>query len=157
MIVQFLFQKQIKKRKIKKVIHCSRLYQDYSYIDRKIFFLISSLFISRRKCKLIFVCKLFVRCVNLFLSLQFKIFLFVIWMNFEKFVVINYLVMSKEMFYLINRRRRRNSWLLKTLLKSNLKRLKDWQRDEVRSRTLTEVLIIINWSMIFNDQETIIN
>ena len=100
-------------------------------------FLISSLFISRRKCKLIFICKLFVRCVDLLLSLQFRIFFLVIWMNFEKLVVINYFVVSKEMIRLINRRRRRNSWSLRALLKSNWKKLKDWQRDEVRSKTLT--------------------
>ena len=121
------------------------------------FFLISSFFILQRKCKLIFVYKLFVRCVDLLLSLWFKIFFFMIWMNFEKFVVINYFVVSKEMLYLINYCCRQNNWSLKTLLKSNLKRLKDWQRDEVRSKTLTKILIVINWSMIFNDQETIIN
>ena len=121
------------------------------------FFLILSLFIFRRKCRLIFVCKLFVRCADLFLLLQFKILFFMIWMSFEKFVVINYFVVSKTMFRLINRRRRRNNWSLKTLLESNLKRLKDWQRDEVRNKTLTKVFIVINWSMIFNDQETIIN
>ena len=67
-----------------------------------------------------------------------------IWMSFEKFVIINYFVVSKEMFRLINRRRRRNNWSLKILLKNNLKRLKDWQRDEVRNKTLTKVFIIIN-------------
>ena len=121
------------------------------------FFLISSLFIFRRKCRSIFICKLFVRCADLLLSLRFRIFLLVIWMNFEKLVVISYFVVSKKMFRLINRRRRWNSWSLRVLLRSNLKRLKNWQRDEVRSRTLAKVLIAINWSMIFSDQETIIN
>ena len=121
------------------------------------FFLISSLFISRKKCRLIFVCKLFVRCVDLLLSLRLRIFLFVTWVNFEKLVVISYFVVSKEMLRLINRRRRRNNWSLRTLLRSNLKRLEDWKRDEVQSRTLAGVLIVINWSMIFSGQGTIIN
>ena len=143
--VQFLLRKQTKTRTIKRIIHRSRLYQDHSYIDRKMSFLISSLFIFRRKCKSIFVCKFFARCVDLSLSLQFKIFLFVIWMCFEKLVVINYFVVSKEMICLINRRRRRNSWSLKILLKNNWERLKDWQRDEVQSRTLTKCsLSLIN-------------
>ena len=119
--------------------------------------LISSLFIFQKKCKSIFVCKLFVRCANLLLLLQFKVFLFMIWVNFEKLVVINYFVVSKKMFCLINRCRRRNNWSLKILLKNNWKRLKNWQRDEIRNRTLTRILIVINWSMIFNDQKTIIN
>ena len=157
LIVQFLLRKQTKKKRIKKIIHCSCLYQDHSYINRRMSLLISSFFIFRRKCKSIFVCKLFVQCDNLLLSLQFRIFFLVIWMSFEKFVIINYFVVSKEMLRLINRRRRRNNWLLKVLLRSNWKRLKDWQRDEVRSRTLARILIAINWSMIFNDQETIIN
>ena len=144
LIIQFLFWKQAKKKTIKKIIHRSRLYQNHLYIDRRILFLISSFFIFRKKYKLILVCKLFVRCADLFLSLQFKVFLFVIWINFEKFIVINYFVMLKEMFRLINRRRRRNSWSLKTLLRNNWKRLKNWQRDEVRSKTLTKILIVIN-------------
>ena len=119
--------------------------------------LILSFFIFRRKCKSIFVCKLFVQCDDLLLSLQFKVFFLVIWMSFEKFVVINYLVVLKKMLRLINRRCRRNSWSLRILLKSNWKRLKNWQRDEVRSKTLTRILIAINWSVIFSDQETIIN
>ena len=157
MIIQFLLQKQAKKRTIKRIIHRSRLYQDHSYINRKMLFLNSSFFIFRKKCKSIFVCKLFVQCAYLLLSLQFKVFLFVIWMSFEKLVVINYFVVLKEMFRLINRRRRRNNWSLKVLLRNNWKRLKNWQRDEVRNKTLTRIFIVINWSMIFNDQRTIIN
>ena len=157
LIVQFLLRRQTKKRRIKKIIHRSRLYQDHFYINRKMSLLISSLFIFRRKCRLILVCKFFVRCADLLLSLRFRIFFLVIWMSFEKFVVISYLAVSKEMFRLINRRRRRNSWSLRALLRSNWERLKDWQCDEVRSRTLTRILIVINWSMIFNDQGTIIN
>ena len=157
LIIQFLFRRQTKKRRIKRITHRSRLYQDHSYIDRKMFFLISSFFISRRKCRLILVCKLFVRCVDLLLSLRLRVFFLVIWVSFEKLVVINYLVVSKEMFRLIDRHRRRNNWPLRILLRSNLKRLKGWQRDEVRSKTLAGVLIVINWSMIFSDQETIIN
>ena len=121
------------------------------------FFLILSFFIFWRKCRSIFVCKLFVRCVDLRLSLRFRIFFLVIWMSFEKLVVINYFVVSKKMFRLINCRRRWNNWSLKILLRSNLKRLKDWQCDEVRNKTLTKVFIVINWSVIFSDQETIIN
>ena len=157
LIVQFFLRKQTKKRKIKRIIHCSRLYQDHFYINRKMFFLISLFFIFQRKCRSIFVYKLFVRCVDLFLLLQFKVHFLVIWVSFEKLVVINYFVVSKKMFCLINCRRRRNNWSLKVLLKSNLKRLKDWQRDEIRNKTLTKVFIVINWSMIFSDQETIIN
>ena len=155
--VQFFLWKQAKKRAIRKIIHRNRLYQDHLYISRKMSLLISSSFIFRKKCKLIFICKLFVRCVDLLLSLQFKVFFLVIWVSFEKLVVINYFVMSKEMFCLIDRRRRRNSWSLRILLRSNWERLKNWQRDEVRSRTLARILIVINWSMIFNDQGTIIN
>ena len=117
--VQFLFRKQAKTKTIRKITHRNCLYQDHFYINQKILFLISSLFIFRRKCKLIFVCKLFARCADLFLSLQFKIFLFMIWVCFEKLVVINYFVVSKKMICLINRRRRRNSWSLKVLLRSN--------------------------------------
>ena len=107
--IWFLFQKQIKIKTIKKIIHRNRLYQNCFYIDLKMSFLILSLFIFWRKCKSIFVYKLFVRCVDLFLSLQFKIFILVIWINFEKFVVINYLVILKKTICLINCRRRRNN------------------------------------------------
>ena len=117
--IQFLFRKQAKKKTIKKIIHRSRLYQNYFYIDRRMSLLISLFFILWKKCKSILVCKLFVQCVDLFLSLQFKVLFLVIWINFEKLIVINYFVMSKRMFRLINRRRRWNSWSLKALLKNN--------------------------------------
>ena len=123
--VQFLFRKQAKIKTIRKIIHRSRLYQDHFYIDQRISLLISSLFISRRKCKSIFVCKLFARCVDLFLSLQFKVFFLMIWVCCEKFVVINYFVMLKRMICLINRCRCQKNWSLKILLKNNWERLKD--------------------------------
>ena len=155
--VQFLLWKQAKKRAIKKIIHRSRLYQDHHYTHLRMSFLNLSLFISRKKCKSILVYKLFVRCADLLLSLQFRIFLLVIWESFEKLVVISYLVVLKEIFRLIDHRRRRNSWPLRTLLRSNWKRLEGWQRDEVRSRTLARILIAINWSVVFSGQRTTIN
>ena len=155
--IQFLFQKQAKKRIIKRITHRNRLYQDHSYINRRMSLLILSFFIFRRKCKSIFVCKLFVRCADLLLSLSLRIFFLVIWMSFKKFVIINYFVVSKEIFRLINCRRRQNSWSLRILLRNNWERLKNWQRDEIRSKTLTRILVAINWSMIFSDQKIIIN